>query len=246
MSATCWPQSKQRVLTNSFSLGTYILIIKVALKTGNSWAFGLPSRTWSSDDYQAGVSSLLKLRGTFNPPPPPPCPLVPAVEPIPGASIPAEVCSLLNLISTKRGGGEGGIIPWDSKEQGTTIFKSLSAGHFPKCLWTQLSKQNFLKNLSKLRPCSIWPKMDGCSKTLNFLKRHLLQHYFWSLNVTFSVFEYRNVCLINDTQACEAEGSKRYSTLERSWRHLDSTKCQSPWLKGVYSSPCPELRRFFF
>lgn len=118
MSATCWPQSKQRVLTNSFSLGTYILIIKVALKTGNSWAFGLPSRTWSSDDYQAGASSLLKLRGTFNPPPPPPCPLVPAVEPIPGASIPVEVCSLLNLISTKQGAGEGGLFHETARSKG--------------------------------------------------------------------------------------------------------------------------------
>lgn len=147
-----------------------------------------------TDDCQAGASSFLKLRGTFSPPSPSPCPLVPAVEPIPWASIPMEVCSLLNLISAKQG-GSGEIVPWGSEEHGSTIFKSLSAGHFSKCPWTQLSKQNFLKNLSKLRPCSIWPKMDGCSKTLNFLKLHLLQHYFWSLNVTFSVFKYRNVCL---------------------------------------------------
>ena len=66
----------------------------------------------------------------------------------------------------------------------------------------ELSKQSFLRDLSKFRPCSIWPKMDGCFKTLNGLKLHLLQHYFRSLNMTFSVFEYRNVYLINDIQGC--------------------------------------------
>lgn len=101
------------------------------------------------------VSSPLRLRGTFTPSLPSLGPLVPALRP--SELLPVEGHSLLNLTS------KGGLVheAARSKEPGYSwlclldIFQSI----------LELSKQSFLRDLSKFRPCSIWPKMDGCFKT---------------------------------------------------------------------------------
>lgn len=111
---------------------------KVAPRTVMAEAVGLLSRNWGSEDYQADICPPLRLRGTFNPSPPRPCPGVPAVDSSLRAALPTEVCSLLNLTFTR----QGGILPRGSKEQGTTILKTLSTGHFQSVLeLTQQTKR---------------------------------------------------------------------------------------------------------
>lgn len=163
------------------------------------------------------------------------------MDTIPWVSIPVEVHSLLisSLLNKVKG-------DYSTRQQGARDHKihDFVCWIFFQVSLNSLSKQSFLKNPSKLRPCSIWPKMNGCSKTLNFLKLHLLQYYFWSLNMTFSVFEYRNVCLINDIHQ-----SVKQKALSSTLHLVPSLFYQVPITLakgGVHSSPCPKLRGFTF
>lgn len=92
----------------------------------------LLSRNWGSHGNQAGISSPLRLRGTCNPTLPSPCPLVPAVRS--GELLPSGRSLSANPHKQR------GVVPGGSKEQGATIFMTLSARHFSKYPWTQQTK----------------------------------------------------------------------------------------------------------
>lgn len=136
-----------------------MLMTKVALNTDSDWAASLLSRNGGSDDYQAGSSSALRLRGTFNPTLPSPCPQylrwTPSCE-----LCPHEVCSLLNLTFTK----QGGIIPRGSKERGTTILKTWSAGCFSKCPWTHSANKTSWKLSQNVGPALLGQKWTAAPK----------------------------------------------------------------------------------